>query len=168
MLINSLFLIKDTAIIQGLLNGSLTRYGGVIRETATGRIVRHLAESPSLTNNLMSLTANPILGGANLVTNAVGHGITINKLNQIQQMLPSILQMSQIAAGASVINAGISVAGFAYMGYKLDRIQISLGKMQQSMEAGFKNIDERLNVLSGQLAYLPVCERESPSHLWRG
>ena len=154
MLINSLFLIKDTSIIQGLLNGTLTRYGGVIRETGTGRIVRHLVETPSMTNHLMTLTANPVLGSANLASNAIGHGITINKLNQIQQVLPSILQMSQIAAGASVLNIGISAVGFAYMGYKLNQIQISLGKMQQSMEAGFKNIDERLDVLSGQLAYL--------------
>ncbi len=154
MIINLIFLIKDPIIIQGLLNGTLFRYGGVIREKATGRIVRHLVESNLLTNNLMNLPINPILGGANLVTNAIGHGVTINQLNQIQKMLPSILQMSQIAAGASVLNLGISIAGFAYMGYKLNQIQTSLGKLQQSMEAGFKNIDERLDILSGQLAYL--------------
>ena len=161
MIINPTFLIKDPAIIQGLINGTLTRHGGVIRETATGQIVRHLVESPALTNNLMTVAANPILGSANLATNAVGHGITINKLNQIQRVLPSILQMSQIAAGASVLNVGISAVGFAYMGYKLNKIQTSLGKMQQSMEAGFKNIDERLDVLSGQLAYLHLLVQEN-------
>ncbi len=161
MLINSLFLIKDTAIIQGLLNGSLTRYGGVVRDAATGQIVRHLAESPSLTNNLMSLTANPLLGSASLVTNAVGQGITINKLNQVQQSLNSILGLSQIAAGASILNVGISVAGFAYMGYKLNQMQTSLNQLQQSMESGFKNIEDRLNSLSGQLAYLHLLVEEN-------
>lgn len=161
MIINPTFLIKDPAIIQGLINGTLTRHGGVIRESATGQIVRHLVESPGLTNNLMSVAANPILGSANLATNAIGHGITINKLNQIQRVLPSILQMSQIAAGASVLNVGISAVGFAYMGYKLHKIQTSLGKMQQSMEAGFKNIDERLDALSGQLAYLHLLVQEN-------
>ena len=58
MLINSTFLLKDPAIIQGLLDGSLARYGGVIRETATGQIVRHLIESPGLTNKLMALPLN--------------------------------------------------------------------------------------------------------------
>ena len=168
MLTNSLFLVKDTAVIQGLLNGTLTRYGGVIRETATGRIVKHLVESPSMTNSLMNVSANPILGSANVASNIVGHGITINKLNQIQRVLPSILQMSQIAAGASVLNVGISAVGFAYMGYKLNQIQTSLGKMQQSMEAGFRNIDERLDVLSGQLAYLHLLveqNRQGQMHL---
>ena len=161
MIINPTFLIKDPAIIQGLINGTLTRHGGVIRESATGQIVRHLVESPGLTSNLMSVAANPILGSANLATNAIGHGITINRLNQIQRVLPSILQMSQIAAGASVLNVGISAVGFAYMGYKLHKIQTSLGNIQQSMEAGFKNINERLDALSGQLAYLHLLVQEN-------
>lgn len=161
MIINPTFLIQDPAIIQGLSNGTLTRYGGVIREAATGQIVRHLVESPGLTGNLMTVVANPILGSANLATNAIGHGISINKLNQIQRVLPSILQMSQIAAGASVLNIGISAVGFAYMGYKLHKIQSSLGKIQQSMEAGFKNIDQRLDALSGQLAYLHLLVQEN-------
>lgn len=154
MLINSTFLIKETSIIQGLLDGKLTRYGGVIRETATGQIVRHLVESPSLTSKLMTLPASPILGSVSLATDLIGRGITIHKINQVREMLFPILGLSQIAAGASVLGVGFSLAGFAYMGHKLNQIQTSLSKIQQSMEAGFQHIDDRLNILSGQLAYL--------------
>ncbi|WP_036488115.1 hypothetical protein [Myxosarcina sp. GI1] len=182
MLINPLFLIKDPVIIQGLLSGSLTRYGGVIREAATGRIVRHLVETPSMTNYLMTMAANPILGTANLITNAFGHGITIDKLknvidnldivsnqvSQVQETLSPILGLSQVAAGASVLNLGVSVAGFAYMDYKLNQVQTSLGKMQQIMEAGFANIDDHLNAISGHLAYLQLLveqNRQGQIHL---
>lgn len=161
MIINPTFLIKDPAIIQGLISGTLTRHGGVIRETATGQIVRHLVESPALTNNLMTFAANPLLGAASVVTDVAGHGITIHKLNQVQQMLTPILGLSQIAAGASVLNVGISAVGFAYMGYKLNQIQTSLGKMHQLMEAGFNHIDDRLDALSGQLAYLHLLVQEN-------
>lgn len=168
MIINPTFLIKDPAIIQGLINGTLTRHGGVIREAATGQIVRHLVESPALTNNLMTFAANPLLGAVKVASDTAGHGITIhklnkvsNQLNQVHQMLNPILGFSQIAAGASVLNVGISAVGFAYMGYKLHKIQTSLGKMQQSMEAGFKNIDECLDALSGQLAYLHLLVQEN-------
>lgn len=154
MLINSTFLLKDPTIIKGLLDGSLARYGGVIREAATGQIVRHLTESPGLTSQLMALPNNPLFGTASLVPDLIGHGITIHKLNKVQAMLSPILGLSQIAAGASVLNVGVSIAGFAYMGYKLNQIQTTLGKIQQSMEEGFELIDERLNQLSGQLAYL--------------
>lgn len=64
------------------------------------------------------------------------------------------MQLSQISAGASVLNLGVSVAGFVYMGYELHQIQNSLDTIQKSMDAGFNQIDERLEVLSGQLAYL--------------
>ena len=168
MIINPTFLIKDPAIIQGLLNGTLTRHGGVIREAATGQIVRHLIESPALTGKLMTFAANPILGAASVATDAVGHGVNFHQLTQVKKLLTPILGLSQIAAGASVLNVGISAVGFAYMGYKLNQIQTSLGKMQQSMEAGFKNVDERLDVLSGQLAYLHLLveqNRQGQMHL---
>ena len=161
MIINPTFLIKDPAIIQGLINGTLTRHGGVIREAATGQIVRHLVESPALTGKLMTFAANPLLGAASVAVDAVGHGVNFHQLNQVKQLLTPILGLSQIAAGASVLNVGISAVGFAYMGYKLNQIQTSLGKMQQSMEAGFKNIDDRLDALSGQLAYLHLLVQEN-------
>ena len=113
MLIETTLLVKDSAIIQGLLDGSLKRFGGVIREAATGRIVRHLLETPGLTNQLMTLPLSPVLGGASLITNLVGQGVTIHKLDKMQQQLLSVLQLSQIAAGASVLNLGVSIAGFA-------------------------------------------------------
>ena len=53
----------------------------------------------------MSVIANPILGSANLATNAIVHGITINKLNQIQRVLPSILQMSRIYLRAVILKS---------------------------------------------------------------
>ena len=161
MIINPTFLIKDPAIIQGLINGTLTRHGGVIREAATGQIVRHLVESPALTGKLMTFAANPLLGAASVAVDAIGHGVNFHQLNQVKQLLTPILGLSQIAAGASVLNVGISAVGFAYMGYKLNQIQTSLGKMQQSMEAGFNHIDDRLDALSGQLAYLHLLVQEN-------
>lgn len=161
MFIDTTLLVNDPAIIQGLLDGSLKRFGGVIREAATGKIVRHLLETPGLTNKLMTLPLNPILGGADLVTDLVGHGITINKLNKIQDKLSSVLNLTQIAAGASILNIGVSIAGFAYMGYKLHQIQNALDNVQKSLEAGFNRIDKRLDNLSGQLAYLHLLVEDS-------
>lgn len=161
MLIDATLLVNDPKIIAGLLNGTLKRFGSVIREAGTGRIVRHLAETPGLTEKIMTLPFNPVMGGASLVLDGIGHGITIHKLNQVQRTLSSVLQLSQIAAGASVLNLGVSAIGFAYMGYKLHQIQKSLDTIQKSMEAGFDRIDERLNTLSGQLAYLHLLVEDS-------
>ena len=186
MLIDTTLLVHNPEIIKGLLDGSMTRYGSVIRWAAGtangGQIVRHLAETPGLTSKLMTVPFSPILGGVDVI----GHGLTYHKLMGIEKTLSSVMGLTQIAAGASVLNLGVSIAGFAYMGYKLHQIQNTLGNIQQSMEAGFERIeadlnrieknlsagfihldqrlnrvDERLDIISGQLAYLYLLVEDS-------
>jgi hypothetical protein len=186
MLIDTTLLVKNPEIIKGLLDGSMTRYGSVIRWAAGnangGQIVRHLAETPGLTSKLMTVPFSPILGGIDVI----GHGLTYHKLIGIEKTLSSVMGLTQIAAGASVLNLGVSIAGFAYMGYKLHQIQKTLGNIQQSMEAGFNRVeaglnrieknlsagfihlDQRLNqvdnsleIISGQLAYLYLLVEDS-------
>ncbi|CAD5931137.1 hypothetical protein NO108_01677 [Planktothrix rubescens] len=186
MLIDTTLLVHNPEIIKGLLDGSMTRYGSVIRWAAGnangGQIVRHLAETPGLTSKLMTVPFSPILGGVDII----GHGLTYHKLMGIEKTLSSVMGLTQIAAGASVLNLGVSVAGFAYMGYKLHQVQKTLGHIQQSMEAGFERIeadlnrieknlsagfihldqrlnrvDERLDIISGQLAYLYLLVEDS-------
>jgi hypothetical protein len=186
MLIDTTLLVKNPEIIKGLLDGSMTRYGSVIRWAAGnangGQIVRHLAETPGLTSKLMTVPFSPILGGIDVI----GHGLTYHKLIGIEKTLSSVMGLTQIAAGASVLNLGVSIAGFAYMGYKLHQIQKTLGNIQQSMEAGFNRVeagldrieknlsegfihvdkrldkvDERLDIISGQLAYLYLLVEDS-------
>uniref|UniRef100_A0ACD5GR79 Uncharacterized protein n=1 Tax=Desertifilum tharense IPPAS B-1220 TaxID=1781255 RepID=A0ACD5GR79_9CYAN len=57
MLIPALFGVTDPFLIKGLLDGSLVRYGGVIRWAAGtgkgGQIYSHLVEGSGLTSQLM-------------------------------------------------------------------------------------------------------------------
>lgn len=129
-----------------------------------GQIIRHLAETPGLTHKITTLPFSPILGGIDII----GHGMTYHKLIGIEQTLSSVMGLTQIAAGASVLNLGVSIAGFAYMGYKLHQIQKSLGDLQQSMEEGFNRVEaglnrveNRLDTISGQLAYLYLLVEDS-------
>ena len=186
MLIDTTLLVNNPEIIKALLDGSMKRYGSVIRWAAgtenAGQIVRHLAETPGLTSKLMSIPFSPILGGVDVI----GHGLTYHKLIGIEKTLSSVMGLTQIAAGASVLNLGVSMAGFAYMGYKLHQIQKTLGHIQQSMEEGFNRVeaglnriensvitgfnrveaglnrvDNRLDIISGQLVYLYLLVEDS-------
>ncbi|MEG4225318.1 hypothetical protein QUA35_03945 [Microcoleus sp. N9_B2] len=193
MLIDTTLLVNNPEIIKGLLDGSMQRYGSVIRWAAGtvngGQIVRHLAETPGLTSKLMTVPFSPIVAGIDVI----GHGLNYHKLIGvegkligIEKTLSSVMGLSQIAAGASVLNLGVSIAGFAYMGYKLHQIQKNLGHIQQSMEEGFNrveaglngiknnltagfnhidnrlnSVDEGLNIISGQLAYLYLLVEDS-------
>ena len=151
MLIDASFLVKNKEVVECLLDGSMTRYGGVIRWSKytekAGQIVCHLAETPGLTNKLVNIPFSPVLGGANVI----GHGLTYHKLTGIEKTLSAAMGLTQIAAGASVLNLGVSIAGFAYMGYKLHQIQKTLGHIQQSMEAGFDRLESSLNRIENKL-----------------
>ena len=168
MLIDTTLLANDPKIIKALLDGTMKRHGSVIRWAAgtenAGHIVRHLAEAPGLTSKLMDVPFSPITGGVSVI----GHGLTYHKLIGIENTLSSVMGLTQIAAGASALNLGVSIAGFAYMGYKLHQIQKSLGHLQHSVEEGFNRVegglnrvDNHLDTISGQLAYLYLLVEDS-------
>ena len=154
MLIDTTLLLNSPEIIQGLLDGSMTRYGSVIRYSKctekAGQIISHLAETPGLTNKLINAGFSPTLGGVDVIS----QGLNYHKLMGIEKSLSSVMGLTQIAAGASVLNLGASIAGFAYMGYKLHQMQNSLNNLQQFVEKEFAIVKERLDIISGQLAYL--------------
>lgn len=172
MLIDTTLLANNPEIIKGLIDGSLVRYGSVIRNASgfpnAGQIVQHLAEAPNLTNSLLSIASSPVMGSVNAGVNAIGHTVTVNqlmglntKVSAMQQTLSQVMGLTQIAAGASVLTLGVSVAGFAYMGYKLHQMQKSINKLQETMERGFNDVNSRLDDISGQLAYLYLLVQDS-------
>ncbi len=154
MLIDTTLLANNGPLIEGLVTGSLKRFGGVVRDASNGQIVKHLLEAPGTSEVLMKAPMPNLLGGVSTIVDAVGHGATIHKLNAVQQTLSSVLQVSQVAAAASVLNLGVSAVGFAYMGYKLNQLQKSMSAMQERMNAGFDRVDAKLEAVAGQLNYL--------------
>lgn len=155
MLIATTLLANNEALIEGLATGSLRRFGSVVRDASSGQIVKHLLEAPGTSEVLMKAPMPNLLGGGGAtIVDAVGQGAAIHKLNALQQTLSSVLQVSQVAAAASVLNLGVSAVGFAYMGYKLNQLQKSMSAMQERMDAGFGRVDAKLEALAGQLNYL--------------
>lgn len=154
MLIDTTLLANNGPLIEGLVTGTLKRFGGVVRDASNGQIVRHLLEAPGTSEALIRMPMPNLLGGVGIVVDAVGHVVTNRKLDAVQKTLSSVLQVSQVAAAASVLNLGVSVAGFAYMGYKLNQLQKSMSAIQERMDAGFDRVDGKLDIIAGQLNYL--------------
>lgn len=150
MLINTTFLVHDAALIEGLVTGRLRRFGGVVRDASNGRSVKHLIEVPGASEVLMSVPMQ-----------------AAHRLNAVQQTLSSVLQASQVAAAASVLNLGVSAVGFAYMGYKLNQLQKAMSAMQERMDAGFGRVDAKLEALGGQLNYLLLLAEANASEQHR-
>lgn len=158
MLIEATLLLNHPELVRGLADGTLKRFGGVIRDASSGRIVKHLIEAPGASTALRNLPLPNLIGGPlNLVgqgANVLGHVATLHKLGLVQKTLSSVLQVAQIGTAASVLNLGVSAVGFAYMGYKLNQLDQSVTAMQSRMEAGFTSVDRKLDDVSRQLGYL--------------
>lgn len=149
MLYDLLMLATKSEIDKGLLNGQYTRWGGTIRVSkgypGAGQIVGMLRD------------ASPD-GDMRLITNANGH-YNMQPLNQVMGMA------SSIGAAASVINLGVSAAGFYIMNNKLKKLQKSVSQMQQITEAGFERLDERFDKIQGQLVELKIFHLETREYL---
>jgi hypothetical protein len=157
MLQNITLLINNPAIIKGLADGSLVRYGSVIRY-AKGVSVAGVSVGGRIVKHLPTLCANPALGIASFAVDIIGHGMNYHissqmnkKIDGMQQTLGQVMGLTQIAAGASVLNLGVSIAGFAYMGYQLHKVQQKLGVIQQTMETGFQQVELSLQRLGNQM-----------------
>ena len=169
MIENISLLINNSEIIKGLASGDMVRYGSIIRWAAgvgehPGSIVKHLVEAPGITNKLLTLPIAPVSTGVDVI----GHTMTYHKLLGIDQRivgmsqsLNQVLGLSQLAAGAGILNVGISIAGFAYMGYKLHQMQKSINFLQQTVEKGFDTVNRRLDTMSQQLGYICLVVQDS-------
>ncbi|MCS3952784.1 hypothetical protein [Salinibacter ruber] len=127
-------------ILEGLRNGDLRRFGGVIHKSPGspdgGEIVAHLRDlvgGDGQPSPVQIPDSPPPLSG------------------QASQALSETLQMSQVAAAASVLNLGVSIAGFAYMAKRMNDLQRDLATLQQKMEEGFDRINEKLDVVLRRL-----------------
>lgn len=112
--VTATFVLADW-IAKGLASGAYERYGGVIREVATGRIVTFLRE----------LQPHEQLG----------------RIEQTLQLTQGILQ---VTSAASVLNLGVSVIGFAVIAQRLkeleqrlQRVQEVLNKIDHKVDLGF-------------------------------
>ena len=143
----------------------MVRYGSVIRYAAgtqnAGQIIKHLSEAPGIGSAMTMMPTSTVIGAAGMASTLVGQGITIQKLHNIQQSLSQVLGLTQIAAGASVLNLGVSVVGFAYMAYKLHQMQKSITVLQQTVEKGFDDVNRRLDKMSQQLGYICLVVQDS-------
>ncbi len=123
-----------------VLSGEYIRYGGILKEAATGRIVGHLKEVGSLSQSLASLPLSP--------TKAVSFLAEHQQLSQIMTTLKALKLITGVGAIASVATLGVSVAGFVVLNKKLARMEGRLEqvfKMLAEVKEIAKNIDFKID-----------------------
>lgn len=133
--------VKD--LYDGLLNRDLVRIGSSVVRALSGNIEYLLIQSKKEDSPGKSSTDSL---AATLVRSSP---------------LSTVLQASQIAAGASVLNLGVSIAGFAYMSYKLSGIQSSLNKLATDLEG----VNSKLDGIQQTLEYIVLLFERNTNQL---
>jgi hypothetical protein len=135
----------------GVLNGSYTVHGGVVRD-AGGRIMAHLVSSGS--SDLLKAAVpgvdvlNAILTNGQLVSIA-------RDVDEIRSMVSNVLAVS--AAGTALAGIGLvaNVAGTIYLSRKLDSVQAGLARVERLLK------DQNLAVLRAAVDNLRHAEHAS-------
>ena len=117
--------------LLGVVLGSHSVHGGVIRD-GLGRITSHLVDggAASLASSFL-----PGVGTLGSMINA-GQLYSIGRdVQQVQQTANTILQVSMAGTALAGLGVVTSVAGFAYLSHRLNKIDDKLSRMEKDIKA---------------------------------
>ena len=117
-------------MIGGLLSGSYSLHGGVVRNGA-GQIVAHLA-----TVGASGFTS--LVPGLNVLSSAVANGqllMLAKDVKGLQSAVASVLNVAATGAALSGVGLVVSIAGFAYLSKRFDQLEKLLGDVKDLIEA---------------------------------
>lgn len=130
--------------LPGLAAGDIVRYGAILKDAGTGRILGHLQESgvaQSVLSQMLSSGPSPL----SLVSSVVNTGTNIYTAMQVRQLkvMMETLQALQVATlGVSLVGIGVSVAGFLYMRKRFNTLDARIEKLIDVVNAGFDNLEK--------------------------
>lgn len=131
------------AFLAKLSTGELVRYGAIIKDSSTGRIVGHLKETGQLGEVLSQLALSPLdvfkaVNPVSVVADVAGVGIgALNaiQLRDIKLVLEQLQLTTNVAALASVAGLGVSIGSFAALNAKLTAIEGRLDSIADDVAA---------------------------------
>lgn len=148
----------------GLADGSLVRFGALLKDSGTGQVVAHLQETgvvPRLLSGVSRLPLAPteLLSGAVAIDNNL-------KLRQLTSLVQTLQSLQYATMGIALVGVGVSVAGFALMNRRLKGIEGEISNLKTLMEKQFREL--HLRELRARFALASTClERAENAHRFR-
>src|SRR4051794_35485059 len=96
--------------LADVIAGQVKRYGCILKETGTGKIIGHLKEVGRAAEALAGMPLNPLSGPASLLAQAGQWVDTHAQLSQMKEALGRLQLIGTVGAVASVAGLGVSVA----------------------------------------------------------
>ena len=129
---------------QQLQAGEIARYGAILKNVETGKIVGHLQETGIFQNVLqqagsagVKLATNPVLGVVDTVANvaSVAQNRAMGKqLTNIEGMVQSLSTVNLIGTVASVAGIGVTVASTALILQRMRVLKTSIDTIEDKID----------------------------------
>lgn len=130
--------------LPGLASGEILRYGAILKDAGTGRILGHLQESgigQSVLSQALSGGASP-LPLASAALKAGTDLYTSIQLHQIKAMMETLRALQVATLGVSLVGVGVSVAGFLYMRKRFNDLDGRVDSLIDAVNSGFQNLEK--------------------------
>ncbi|TDE39836.1 hypothetical protein [Antarcticimicrobium sediminis] len=127
--------------------GQVVRFGAILKDTETGRIVAHMQETGFL-NQLANLPANAFLSPVSTLSSVASNYQLYRvdqKITAMQQMLSGLQSMQIANLALAGLGIGISVAGFAVIKSRIDKVSTKIDNLESLISREFE--DQRLREL---------------------
>ncbi len=117
--------------VAQVASGQVDRFGAILKEVATGRIVGHLQETGAMQGalaNALNPFAAPfslISAGSSLAANVQLYRVD-QKIERTIQMLSGLQTVGAVNVALAGLGLGVSVASFAYVKRRMDKIEHKL------------------------------------------
>ncbi len=116
-------------------SGNLIRYGAILKDSGTGKIVGHIQET-GLWNNAL-IGGSKFLGGTNpalSVFNTVQNEQIKSRLNELQTMVGGLHNLQLLNLATSVVGIGVTIASTAIILNKMNELRKTTDQILLSIE----------------------------------
>ncbi|PCM45959.1 hypothetical protein [Marinobacter sp. ANT_B65] len=148
-------------LMSGIADGSLTKFGAIIKNTQTGKIVAHVQETglgQQIFSSLASSPFSPLEAVSSLAANA--------QLSQLKRMVEGLQVLQYANLGVALTGVAVTVVGFAVVNKKLNSIQSSIERVSNRIDQRFVELYEHqlrrdFYTLRGVLEHIGLARRQS-------
>lgn len=111
--------------------GDVVRYGAILKEARTGKILAHLQETGALHGTLLNTLIspfNPVNTASSVLENFQLYRLDV-KVNEVLQLLEILNGMQVANLALSGLGIGVNVAGFALINRRLDELSSNVAEI---------------------------------------
>ena len=137
-------------LLTSEVSGAVKRYGAILKDEATGRIVGHVQETGALQKVFQTGLSLDPTGVTGLIGVAQNAAIT-SKLNAMQAMMGTMQVLQVATLASSVIGIGVTAASTAMILKRLDQVEKALVGIETavaSLPSKWREMDLRSKIVT--------------------